>query len=187
MLFNETGIYNITTGQQKNFEGTRGETKSLIRYPYVFQIDQYLPIFRVYDQNKSLLYEASVLSPSVPHDLDYLVCPDFTYYFEAKCIKHCPQTYFAYMNGVKGSCSLSPYPDSRIDVADGVAFNASNPDFDYYAVKSRGCPSPSIRYQFGCYCIEGKYFDRKKWICTTSKHKVRQSVVEELSLMKDFA
>lgn len=62
VLYNETGIYNTSTGKPVDFKGTPADSKSLIRYPYVFQIDEYAPIFRIYDQNKTLLAEYSALN-----------------------------------------------------------------------------------------------------------------------------
>lgn len=75
------------------------------------------------------------------------------------------------MNGSKGACTLSPYPDSQIiNGSKNVMVNASNNEINYNWEQTRGCPSGSTYYAYGCYCYsKNMYFDRKKWICTTSK------------------
>lgn len=166
ILYNETGIYDSKTHQPINDKIK--PSKSLIRYPYVFQIDEYLPIFRIYDQNKTLLAEYSALDPTVPNYLDDLVCPDFTFAYKGTCILQCPQSYFHEMNGTKGRCSLSPESEFKLNINNRTIFNPLNSDYDYNS--SRGCPSPSKSYPYGCYCGSGTYFDRTKWICTTRKY-----------------
>lgn len=71
------------------------------------------------------------------------------------------------MNGTKGACILTPSPVSELNVNKKTAINITNPSYDYNNV--RGCPSPSRGYKFGCYCENGLFFDRNKWICTSSK------------------
>ena len=88
--------------------------RNLINFPYVFEVDRYLPIFRVFDQNKTLIQEYSVLPEEIPNSLDYLACPDFTYSFRGTCVLECPNAHFHYTNGTKGACILSPFPDSNI-------------------------------------------------------------------------
>lgn len=160
-------MYNSTTQQPIN-DKTR-PTSSLIRYPYVFQIDQYLPIFRIYDQTKTLLAEYSALDQSVPLLLDDIVCPDFTFAYRGSCVLRCPQNYFHQMNGTKGVCSLSPEPGFLLNTNNRTIINPLSVEYNY--TNSRGCPSPSKSYPYGCYCENGRYFDRQKWICTTRKDK----------------
>jgi hypothetical protein len=59
ILFNQTGVYDQSTNKSIAFGNNYN--KSLIHHPYVFQIDEYLPVMRIYDQNKTLLYEYSIL------------------------------------------------------------------------------------------------------------------------------
>ena len=67
---------------------------------------------RVYDQNKTLLQEYSVLDPSIPESLDTLACPEFTYEFQGSCRRICPLGYYHYKNGTRGRCTLTHFPDS---------------------------------------------------------------------------
>jgi hypothetical protein len=172
VLFNQTGVYNLESNAPINFD--QNYNKSLIHYPYVFQVDQFLPIFRIYDQNKTLLYDYSALPSEIPNTLDYLTCPDYTFAFNGNCIKKCPNNYQHYMNGTKGACNLSPSPVSQINIGQiNTTYNASNTQFNYSWANNIGCPSNSTYYAYGCYCITNNtYFDRKKWICVKGNYEV---------------
>jgi hypothetical protein len=123
-------VYNQTTNQKVNYGPNI--KKNLINFPYVFEVDRYLPIFRVYDQNKTLIKEYSVLPEEIPNTLDYLACPDFTYSFRGTCVLECPKAYFHYMNGTKGACTLSPFSDSNFIINPvRLMTNTSNNELNY--------------------------------------------------------
>lgn len=54
-IFNQTGIYSHTNNNKINTNGQPSQNRTLIRDPYVFEVDEFLPIFRIYDQNKTLI------------------------------------------------------------------------------------------------------------------------------------
>ncbi len=57
------------------------------------------------------------------------------------------------MNGTKGSCELSPFPDSQLETKNiSIMYNASNKEFDYKWSEYKGCKSGSKYYVYGCYC-----------------------------------
>jgi hypothetical protein len=58
-LMNQTGVYDQSTNKPLDFG--KDFNKTLIHSPYVIQADDYLPILRIFDQNKTLLKEYSVL------------------------------------------------------------------------------------------------------------------------------
>ncbi len=58
-LMNQTGVYDQSTNKPLSFGKDFDNT--LIHSPYVIQADEYLPIMRIFDQNKTLLKEYSVL------------------------------------------------------------------------------------------------------------------------------
>lgn len=55
IIFNQTGIYSHTTNNKVFTNGQPPQNRTLIRDPYVFEVDEFLPIFRIYDQNKTLI------------------------------------------------------------------------------------------------------------------------------------
>jgi hypothetical protein len=59
ILMNQTGVYDQSTNKPLDFGKDYNRTS--IRSPYVIQTDDYLPIMRIFDQNKTLLKEYSVL------------------------------------------------------------------------------------------------------------------------------
>jgi len=69
VTYNKSGIYNKTTGAPLTLTSQQ-KSNSLIRFPYVIEVDRYLPVFRIYDQQKILLAEHSVLNPALGHSLD---------------------------------------------------------------------------------------------------------------------
>lgn len=54
MIYNETMIFDKETNAAKVLNQTQ-KTNNSIRYPYVIDVDKYLPIMRIYDQQKTLL------------------------------------------------------------------------------------------------------------------------------------
>jgi hypothetical protein len=161
IIFNETGIYNKTTNQLLNKDIDN------LKYPYVIEVDQKLPIFRIYDQNKTLLQEYSSLGPTIPYSLDNITCPDYTFALADDCVIQCPLLYYYYMNGKKGKCTLSPFANSSF-INDRTLSNNSNENYNYSNI-NRGCPYLSTNYTYGCYCLNNAFFDLKKWICVQSK------------------
>ena len=72
------------------------------------------------------------------------------------------------MNGTRGACTLSPYPDSQMTIGNiNTMYNSSNKEYDYKIATNKGCPSGSSNYVYGCYCMKNNiFFDRNKWICS---------------------
>lgn len=54
VIYNETMIFDKETNAAKVLNQTQ-KTNNSIRYPYVIDVDKYLPIMRIYDQQKTLL------------------------------------------------------------------------------------------------------------------------------------
>ena len=53
ILMNQTGVYDQATNKPLDFG--KDYNKTSIHCPYVIQVDDYLPIMRIFDQNKTLL------------------------------------------------------------------------------------------------------------------------------------
>jgi hypothetical protein len=166
IVYNETGIFDKNANIPLPLTDNQ-KSKSLVRFPYVIEVDKYLPIMRIYDQNKTLLQQYSVLDPAIGLSLDTITCPEFTYYSKGSCIRLCPLGYYQYKNGTRGVCTLSPFPDGLIDRGSSVN-NASNPTYNY-SIGFDGCPYLSTNYSYGCYCLQGKNFEFDKWNCSLSK------------------
>jgi hypothetical protein len=109
VIYNETMIFDKETNAAKVLNQTQ-KTNNSIRYPYVIDVDKYLPIMRIYDQQKTLLNSYSVLDPQIHQLLETIACPEFSYSYQDKCLPVCPLNFYHYKNGTRGRCTLSPFP-----------------------------------------------------------------------------
>ena len=155
ILYNQTGIFDKNTNAPLVLNDYQ-KSSSQIRFPYVLEVDKYLPIMRIYDQNKTLLQEFSVLDPSIPESLDELACPEYTYKFDGKCVRICPLGYYHHKNGTRGTCSLTHFPHS-IDGRGSTIKNSSNMAHNY-SLDFQPCPHLTTNYSYGCYCLRNKSF-----------------------------
>lgn len=80
VTYNQTGIFDKGSNRAIELPDSQ-KSNYLIRYPYVIEIDKNLPIMRIYDQDKVLLNEYSILDPQIPELLENIACPDFTYLY----------------------------------------------------------------------------------------------------------
>jgi hypothetical protein len=165
-VYNQTGIFDKASNRLVSLPDSQ-KSSYLIRYPYVIEIDKHLPIMRIYDQDKCLLNEYSVLDPQVPQLLENIACPDFTYLYQNTCVTICPLNYYHYKNGTKGRCTLSPFPGS-VPSRGNILNNGTNNTYNY-DMAFKGCPYLSTNYTYGCICLSNTFFDFSKWLCVRGK------------------
>ncbi len=121
---------------------------------------------RIYDQDKNLLKEYSVLNEQVPNLLSTIACPEYTYAYQDKCVLMCPLTYYQYKNGTRGVCTLSPFPGS-VPSRGSVINNGTNTSYNYDEA-FKACPYLSTNYSYGCTCMDNTYYNTEKSLCTPS-------------------
>lgn len=85
--------------------------------PYVFSIDPYWPIFRLYEQgrykvveinfNQVIDYQAWQSQYRLQSRNEPNVCPPYTFELNGSCVTTCPSPYYHEMRGIYGSCVIT--------------------------------------------------------------------------------